>query len=82
MSVVFACESIHLDLFRAFQLNHRLPECLIADESVVYVVIFLFATPLLKLIRCVVFFTSRCFPILVTVWPALEVRDGECIKHG
>ena len=42
MTVVFACESIHLkdDLFRASQLNHRLPEGLVADESVVDVVIF------------------------------------------
>ena len=76
MTVVFACKPIHLkdDLFRATQLDH------VADESVVDVVIFLLATPLLKLICRVVLFASRCFPVLVTVWPALpyvEVRDGE-----
>ena len=37
MTVVFACKPIHLkdDLFRASQLDHRLPEELVADESVV-----------------------------------------------
>ena len=55
MTVVFACKSIHLkdDLFRATQLDHRLSEDLVADESVVDVVIFLLATPLLQLICCV-----------------------------
>ena len=48
MTVVFACKPIHLkdDLFRATQLNHRLPEGLVADESVVDVVIFLLAASL------------------------------------
>ena len=87
MTVVFACKPIHLkdDFFRATQLNHRFSEYLVADESVVDVVIFLFATPLLKLICCVVLFASLCFPVSVTVWPALlyvEVRDGEQIQHG
>ena len=42
MTVVFACKPIHLkdDLFRATQLNHRLPKGLVADESVVDVVYF------------------------------------------
>ena len=87
MSVVFACKLIHLydDLFRASHFNHRLPEGLVADESVVDVVIFLLAAFLCKLIRRKVIFTSRCFSIPVTVWPALsyvEVRDGEQIQHG
>ena len=87
MSVVFACKLIHLkdDLFRASQFNHRLPECLVADESVVDAVIFLLAAFSLKLICRMVLFASRCFPIPVTVWPALpyvEVRDGEQIQHG
>ena len=87
MTVVFACKPIHLkdDLFRASQLNHRLPEGLVADKSVVDVVIFLLAASLLKLICRMVLFASRCFPIPVTVWPALpyvEVRDGEQIQHG
>ena len=87
MTVVFACKPIHLkdDLFRATQLDLRFSEELVADESVVDVVIFLLATPLLKLICCVVLFASRCFPVLVTVWPALpyvEVRDGKQIQHG
>ena len=45
MSVVFACKLIHLydDLFRASHFNHRLPEGLVADESVVDAVILLFA---------------------------------------
>ena len=44
MSVVFACKLIHLkdDLFRASHFNHRLPEGLVANESVVDAVIFLF----------------------------------------
>ena len=61
MTVVFACKPIHLkdDLFRATQLNHRFSEELIADESIVNVVIFLLATPLLKLI-CRVAGPSLC----------------------
>ena len=46
---------------------------------------FFFATFPCKLIRRMVFFASRSFPILVTVWPALlfvKVRDGERIQHG
>ena len=87
MSVVFACKLIHLedDLFRASQFNHRLPECLIADVSIVNVVRFLLSTPLLKLICRVVLFATRFLPIPMTVWPALpyvEVRDGEQIQHG
>ena len=87
MTVVFACKLIHLkeDLFRASQLNHRLPEGLVADESVVDVVIFLLAAFLLKLTCRIVLFASRCFPIPVTVWSALpyvEVRNGEQIQHG
>ena len=86
MTVVFACKPIHLkdDLFRATQLDHRFSEELVADESIVNVVIFLLATPLLKLICRVVLFASRCFPVPVTVWPALsyvKVRDGEQIQH-
>ena len=44
MSVVFACKLIHLydDLFKASHFNHRLPEGLVADESVVDAVILLF----------------------------------------
>ena len=87
MTVVFACKPIHLkdDLFRATQLNHRFSEELVADESIVDVVIFLHSTPLLKLICRVVFFSTRCLPVPVTVWPALpyvEVRDGERVQHG
>ena len=61
MTVVFACKPIHLkdDLFRATQLDHRFSEELVADESIVNVVIFLFATPLLKLICRVVFFCNQ-----------------------
>ena len=86
MSVVFACKMIHLydDLFRASHFNHRLPDGLVADESVMDAVILLFAASPCKLIRRMVLFASRCFPIPVTVWTALpdvEVRDGECIKH-
>ena len=86
VSVVFTCQLIHLfdDLFRASHLNHRLPEGFVADVSVVDAVILLFTTFLCKLICRKVIFTSRCFPIPVTVWPALpyvEVRDGERIKH-
>ena len=83
MTVVFACKPIHL--FRATQLNHRFSEELVADESVVDVVIFLLATPLLKLISRVVLFATRCFPLPVTVWsafPDVKVRDGEQIQHG
>ena len=87
MSVVFACKLIHLedDLFRASQFNHRLPEGLVADESVVDAVIFLFVAFPLKLICRMVLFASRCFPVPVTVWPALpyvEVPDGKQIQHG
>ena len=87
VSVVFACKPVHLedDIFRASQLNHRFSEELVADESVVDVVIFLLAASLLKLICRVVLFASKCFPIPVTVWSALpyvEVRDGEQIQHG
>ena len=87
MTVVFACEPIHFkdNLFRATQLNHRFSEELVADESIVNVVIFLLSTPSLKLICRVVFFASWCFPVPMTVWPALphvEVRDGEQIQHG
>ena len=87
MTVVFACKPIHFkdDLFSATQLDHRLSEELVADESVVDVFIFLFTTPLLKLICRVVLFASRCFPVPVTVWPAfsyVEVRDGEQIPDG
>ena len=45
MTLVFACKSIHLkdDLFRATQLDHRFSEELVADESIVNVlVLFLF----------------------------------------
>ena len=47
MTVVFACKPIHLkdDLFRATQLDHRFSEEVVADESIVNVVIFLLATP-------------------------------------
>ena len=87
MTVVFACKPIHFkdDLFRATQLDHRFSEELVVDESVVDAVIFLLATPFLKLICRVVLFASWCFPVPVTVWPALpdvEVRDGEQIQHG
>ena len=60
MSVVFACKLIHLkdDLFRATQLDHRLPEGLVADESVVDAVILLFAASPCKLIRRKVIFAS------------------------
>ena len=87
MSVVFVRKSVHLkdDFFRATQLDHRLSEELVADESVVDVVIFLLATPLLKFLCCMVLFASRCFPEPVTVWSALpdvKVRDREEIQHG
>ena len=87
MGVIFACKPIHLknDFFRATQLDHRFSEELVADETVVDVVIFLLSTPLLKLICCVILFASRCLPVPVTVWPALsyvKVRDGEQIQHG
>ena len=47
MGVIFACKPIHLkdDFFRATQLDYRFSEELVADESVVDVVIFLLATP-------------------------------------
>ena len=87
MTVVFACKPIHLkdDFFRATQFDHRFSEELVADESVVDVVMFLFATPLLKLMSRVVLFATRYFPVPVTVWPAfpyVKVRDGEQIQHG
>ena len=87
MTVVIACKPIHLkdDLFRATQLDHRFSEELVSDESIVNVVIFLLATPSLKLICRVVFFSSRSLPVPVTVWPALpyvKVRDGEQIQNG
>ena len=82
MAVIFACKPIHLkdNLFRATLLDHRFSEELVADESIVNVVIFLLSTPLLKLICRVVFFATRCLPVPVTVWPALsyvKVRDGK-----
>ena len=87
MTVVFACKPIHLkdDLFRATQLDHRLSEPRVTDKSIVNVFILFLSTPLLELICCVVLFASLCFPLSVTVWPALpdvEVRDGEQIQHG
>ena len=87
MTVVFACKPIHLkdDFFRATQLDHRFSEELVADESIVNVVIFLLSTPSLKLICRVVFFATRFLPVPVTVWPALpyvKVRVGKQIQHG
>ena len=80
MSVVFACKLIHLyddDLFRASHFNHRLPEGLVADESVVDAVILLFAASPCNLIRRMVLFASRCFPIPCgRALPDVEVRDG------
>ena len=68
MAVIFACKPIHLkdDLFRATQLNHRFSEELVADESIVNVVIFLLTTPLLKLICRMVLFCKEpgVFPYL------------------
>ena len=42
MTVVFACKPIHLkdDFFRATQFDHRFSEELVADDTVVDVVIF------------------------------------------
>ena len=82
MTVILAGKSIHLkdDLFRASQLDHRFSEELVADESVVDVVIFLLSTLLLKLICRVVFFATKFLPVPMTVWPALpdvKVRDKE-----
>ena len=60
-------------------------EELVADESIMNVVIFLLSTPSLKLICRVVFFATRFLPVPVTVWPALsyvKVRDGKQIQHG
>ena len=73
MTVIFACKPIHFknDLSGATQLDHPLPDGLVADESVVDVVTFLLAAFSLKLICRVVLFASRCFPTPVTVWPAL-----------
>ena len=53
MNVVFACNLIHLydDLCRASHFNHRLPEGLVTDESVVDDVILLFAAFPCKLVR-------------------------------
>ena len=71
--------------FSATQLDHRLPEELVTDKSIVNVFMLFLLTPSLKLICRVVFFATRCLPVPVTVWPALpdvEVRDGEQIQHG
>ena len=83
MTVVFACKSVHLkdDFFRATQLDNRFSEELVADESIVNVVIFLLATPLLKLFCRVEFFATFFLPVPVTV-PDVEVRDREEIKNG
>ena len=58
VNVVFACNLIHLldDLFRVTQLNHRLPDGLVADETVVDAVTFLPTTPLFEvdLLYCTV----------------------------
>ena len=66
MTVVFACKPIHLEdgLFRAFQFNHRFSEELVADKSIVDVVIFLLSTPLSKLFCRVEFFAVNRFPLL------------------
>ena len=87
MTVVFACKPIHLkdDLFRVTQLDHRFSEELVADESIVIVVILFLSTPLLKLFCRVEFFATFFLSIPVTVWPVLsyvEVRYGERIKHS
>ena len=87
MTVVFTCKLIHLfdDLFRASHLDHRLPEGLVADVSVVDAIILLFATFPCKLIRRIISFASKCFSIPVTVWSVLsdvEVRYGERVKHS
>ena len=75
MTVVFACKPIHLkdDFFRSTQFDHRFSEELVADESVVDAVIFLFATLLLKLISRVVLFAT---PYLWPAFPDVKVRDG------
>ena len=69
VTVVFACKSPHLkdDFFRATQLDHRLSEELVADESIVNVVIFLLSTLLLELICRVAFFATKFLPVLVTM---------------
>ena len=87
MTVVFTCKSIHFkdDIFRATQIDHRLPEPRVTDKSIVNVFILFLSTPLLKLFCRVVFFAAFFLPVPVTVWPALsdaEVRDGEEIQHG
>ena len=87
MTVVFACKPIHFkdDFFRATQLDHRLPEELVTDKSIVNVFILFLSTPSLKLISRVVLFATCFLPVPVTVWPAfpdVEVRDGEQIQHG
>ena len=74
-----------MSYFQSDPTQSSFSEELVADESVVDVVMFLLATPLLKLICRVVFFASRCFPVPVTVWPVLPcvgVRDGKQIQHG
>ena len=87
MTVVFACKSVHFkdDFFRATQLDHRLSERRITDESIVNVFILFLSTPLLKLFCRVGFFATFFLPVPVTVWSALpdvEVRDREEIQHG
>ena len=87
MTVVFACKSIHFkdDLFRATQLDHRLSEELVTDESVVDVFVVFLSTPSLKLFCRVELFATFFLPVPVTVWSALpdvKVRDREEIQHG
>ena len=74
VSVVLTRKLIHLfdDLFRASRLSRRLPGGLVADESVVDAVVFLFTAFSCKLIRRKVTFTARCFSIPVTVWSVLS----------
>ena len=86
MTVVFACESVHFkdDFFRATQLDHRLSEELVADESIVNVFVLFLSTPFLKLF-CRVELFATFLPVSMTVWSALpdvEVRDSEEIQHG
>ena len=87
MTVVFDCKPIHFkdDFFRATQLDHRLPEELVTDKSIVNVFILFLSTPSLKLICRVLFFATCFLPVPVTVWPVLpevEVRESEQIQHG
>ena len=80
MTVVFTCKSIHFKNAT----NHRLSEELVADESIVNIVMFLRSTPSLKLFGRVEFFATFFLPLPVTVWSALsdvKVRDGQ-IQHG